>query len=341
MYFLGIETSCDETAAACLRVEGRTAQVLAEEVSSQFSVHALYGGVVPELASREHLAALPVIVESVMRSAQVNFEDLAAIGVTRGPGLKGCLLMGCSFAKALSLAHKLALIGVNHIEAHIHAALLDNPALCYPFLSMVVSGGHTEIVEVEGLGRYKLWARTIDDAAGEAFDKSANLLGFSYPGGAKLAELAETQTSSPFKLPRVMRGTEGFSFSGLKTAIAMLIKEQAAALAADAAGTRASLAYAVQEAIVDSLCYKLEAAVKQTGAKMVSLSGGVSANKMLRRKVGELKGVNAFFPEPNHCLDNGAMVAFVAARRYLSGQRDKLDFPVLARWPVEELGALD
>lgn len=339
MYFLGIETSCDETAAACLRVDGGEPSLVSELISSQCQIHELYGGVVPELASRAHLANLPVVVDQVLHDAQLDFRDLTAIGVTRGPGLKGCLLMGCSFAKGICLVQRLPLVGVNHIEAHIHAALLDNPELRYPFLSLVVSGGHTEILQVESLGCYRLWARTIDDAAGEAFDKSANLLGFSYPGGAALAELADSCQASPFKLPQVMREAEGFSFSGLKTAISVLIKEQHESLACTETGstTRAAIAYAVQEAIVDALCHKLQLAVKESGARRVSVTGGVSANRRLRSRLGGLPGIQVFFPRLNHCMDNAAMVAYLAAKRYAAGQRDQLDLPVLARWPVEEI----
>lgn len=345
MYFLGIETSCDETAAAVVQCadahallnQGEQARILAEEVSSQVRIHEAYGGVVPELASRAHLTNLPWVVEQVLRSSGVRFSDLTAIGVTQGPGLKGCLMMGSSFAKALCLAQGLALIGVNHIEAHIHAAMMDNQGLRYPFLALVVSGGHTEIVEVRGLGRYHIWARSIDDAAGEAFDKSANLLGFDYPGGAALAALADTCSGSPFYLPRVMREAEGFSFSGLKTAISVLIKEQESALSYGEGQTKAFIAHAVQEAIVEALCHKLVLALRQTKARSVSVTGGVSANRRLRQRIKEIAGNNAFFPAASHCMDNAAMVAYTAALRYGFGQRDGLDMAVMARWPVEDL----
>jgi N6-L-threonylcarbamoyladenine synthase len=330
MYILGIETSCDETAAAVMDFSSAPPHLLAEEVSSQIAIHQAYGGVVPELAAREHLTNLPLVAGVVMQKAGLQYKDLAALGVTRGPGLKGCLLMGVSFAKGLSLAHGLSLVGVNHIEAHIHSAWLDQPQLDYPFLSLVVSGGHTEIVEVKALGRYEVLSRTIDDAAGEAFDKSANLLGFEYPGGAALSHLADSYGPSNIVFPIAMRDSLDFSFSGLKTAIAMKVREQGAQL------RKAELASAIQAAIVETLCFKLRQALKRSKIRTLVVAGGVSANRLLRERISGMDDLQVYFPSLKHCMDNAAMVSVLAGRRFFAGQRDGLDMPVRARWPVEE-----
>lgn len=335
MLALGIETSCDETAVALLSFSDGNARLICEEVSSQFEVHKAYGGVVPELASREHLRNLPLLLDGVLARGACRLEDLAVIGVTGGPGLKGCLLMGISFAKGLALPSALPLLEVNHIEAHLLAACLDNPDLRYPFLSLIVSGGHTEIHEVHGLGQYRLVARTMDDAAGEAFDKSANLLGYDYPGGAALAALADSYGKSEIRLPRVMREAEGFSFSGLKTAISLAVQERKGALSDPA--VKGSLASAIQEAIVDALIFKLKQAVKKSGIRQISLAGGVSANQCLRRRMGELKGCQAYFPAAEHCMDNAAMVAYAAVLRFAAGQRGAGEIQARSSWPVESL----
>ncbi len=336
MRILSLESSCDETGVALFdAVEGVQPRLIVEKLASQERVHELYGGVVPELAAREHLRNLPYLVSSALQEAGVTVKEVEAIGVTRGPGLKGCLLMGFCFAKGMAAARELPLIGVNHIEAHLCSAMLDNPDLEYPFLVLIVSGGHTEIVEALGLGHYKVLSRTIDDAAGEAFDKSANLLGFPYPGGARLAALADSCGRSRFKLPKVMREAPGFSFSGLKTAVALLIKE--AGPSAGEPEIKAELAYAIQDSIVDALCFKLRRAIKETGISRGAVVGGVSANRCLRQRVSEIKGVSAAFPKLLHCVDNGAMVGYVAALRLLRGERTPLDADVLARWPLERL----
>lgn len=338
MLVLGLETSCDETAAAILRYESpANFSLLSEEISSQTKVHEEYGGVVPELAAREHLTNLPLILESALAKARISLQEIDVIGVTRGPGLKGCLLMGFTFARGLALARSLPMVGVNHIEGHVFAPFLDEHELQLPFLCLVVSGGHTEILEVRGVGRYKLVARTIDDAAGEAFDKSANLLGLAYPGGPKLAALADSVSSSEYKLPKTMREAHGFSFSGLKTAISLLVRKNAAEMARDE-GVRARLAFAIQAAIVDQLCFKLKQAVKETRIKSVVVSGGVSANRLLRQKVSEIPGVRAFFPRMSHCVDNAAMIAFVAALRYSAGETMPARSEVVSRWPLESMG---
>jgi len=334
MLVLGIETSCDETAACLLEISTISdAKILSEEVSSQVELHALYGGVVPELASREHLSNLPILVDKVLKDSKKNYSDLNLIAVTRGPGLKGCLLIGLGFAQGLSFAHQIPLVGVNHIEGHVLSGMLDNSELEFPYLCLVVSGGHTEILAVKGVGQYQVLTRTTDDAAGEAFDKSANLLGFEYPGGAKLAALADTQTGSKFVLPKVMREAEGFSFSGLKTAISLLVKKTD--LSDPAA--RASLAFAVQASIVDALMFKLKEAIAESGYGSLLVCGGVSANQALRKEVSKITKVKSYFPKMTHCIDNAAMIAFAGALHALQGERLEPGAEALARWPLESL----
>ncbi len=338
MYVLAIETSCDETAVSLLLEENGKVTIVEEEISSQTAVHEQYGGVVPELASREHLSNLPLLADAVMQKSGKRYQDLALVAVTKGPGLKGCLLIGAGFAKGLCLAHTLPMLGVNHIEGHIFAPWLATTELKFPYLCLVVSGGHTEIVEVQDLGRYRIVARTIDDAAGEAFDKAANLLGFAYPGGARLAALADAHRpsgKSHFRLPRVMRESQGFSFSGLKTAIALLVKKHERELADEK--VRGDLAWAVQESIVDALLFKLQQALASSNITQVAVSGGVSANRYLRERVTELHGVKAFFPGARHCMDNASMIGYVGLRRFQRGERSTPDMDVIARWPVEEI----
>lgn len=339
MLVLGIETSCDDTAVSLIDYQSYGAvKILAEEISSQYSIHRDYGGVVPELAARAHLENLPVLVAAVFKGAAVEPQDIDYIGVTCGPGLKGCLLMGVAFARGFGLGHSLPVIGVNHIEGHILAPFLDNPQLEFPYLALVVSGGHTEIHVVRGLGDYELIARTIDDAAGEAFDKSANLIGFEYPGGPQLAALADSFDSSPFELPKVMRHSEGFSFSGLKTAIALLVaREKKAAGGSVSDEIRGRLAFAIQDSIVDALLFKFKKAQKETGIRNLIVTGGVSANKELRRRVEALPGCHAFFPSTQHCMDNGSMIALLAAARAELVPAAEHSLAVQARWPVETL----
>lgn len=337
MNILGIETSCDETAVALLSFDkNQRCRVVAEEISSQLDIHEKYGGVVPELASREHLKNLPLVMDKVLCDASLELKDISALAVTRGPGLKGCLLIGMGFAKGIAASRGVPLVGVNHIEGHVLAPVMDNPQLEYPFLALIVSGGHTEIVQVNAFADYKIITRTTDDAAGEAFDKSANLLGFGYPGGARLADLADHSAEQHFPLPKVMREAEGFSFSGLKTAIALLIRKNETALQSDAA-LRGSIARAIQEAIVDALCFKLDGAMKSTGIRRVAVSGGVSANRRLRARVEALSPGNVYFPSMKHCMDNGAMIAYVGGLRFMRGERMALDADVLSRYPVEEI----
>ena len=334
---LGIETSCDETAVAILESDRLgEAKILSEEISSQIDIHKLYGGIVPELAAREHLKNLPLLTDLALKKANLELRDISLIAVTKGPGLKGCLLIGTNFARGLSLKYKTPLIGINHIEAHVYSAFLNNPQVKYPFLALIVSGGHTEIILVEGLAKYKLISRTLDDAAGEAFDKAANLLGIPYPGGAKLSELADTVSQSRFELPKVMRKAEGFSFSGLKTAIMLLVKANQDAVQSDHLILH-EICFAVQDSIVEALYFKLSQVINDTGVNQVVVAGGVSANKSLRRRLENQKGLKVFYPLMKHCTDNAAMISYLGLQRYFEFGVSEDPLNVMARWPLEAL----
>jgi len=335
MKILGIESSCDETGVAILDVDASgAASIVSEVLASQVSLHERYGGVVPELASREHMRSLPILLEEALTAGKLALADINGIGVTCGPGLKGCLLIGVTFAQGIALSQGVPLFPVNHIEGHILSGELHAPNLKPPYLTLIVSGGHTEIVLVKGLGQYECLCRTRDDAAGEAFDKSANLLGLGYPGGAQLARLAETVTGSKlFSLPKIAREMEGFSFSGLKTAVLLLVKRNAELLASDPS-VRAELAWVIQDAIVDSLVHKVKKVLVSRRVPLV-VCGGVSANKELQKRLRE-EFKEVYVPPMAHCVDNGAMIAYVAARYISQGSAvPKLD--IRSRWPVEEL----
>jgi N6-L-threonylcarbamoyladenine synthase len=346
MLVLGIESSCDETGLALVecKQEGErvVGSVRGEVLASQHQIHDSYGGVVPELAAREHLRALPVLLQSLCETSGVTLSQIEGIGVTRGPGLVGCLLMGLHFAAGLSSRLQIPWVGVNHIEGHILAPLLDHPELTFPYLALVVSGGHTELHVVRGVGRYELLQRTLDDAAGEAFDKAAFLLGFPYPGGPKLARAADTFGGEPhFKLPKVMTKRPGFSFSGLKTAISLLVeREQSGGGLSEPLQTE--LAAAVQRSIIEVLVRKVTEAARSTRIHKIIVTGGVSANQALRRAVqgiilpGRVR-VESYFPALSHCVDNGAMIGFVGGLRMGSGSMS--DMEPLSRWPVEGLSS--
>ncbi len=335
MLVLGIETSCDETGLALLEFDDAgVVTVRGEVLASQVALHELYGGVVPELASREHMRNLPVLCEQLFNESGAALSDVGCIGVTTGPGLKGCLLIGVTFAQGVQSATGAALRGVNHIEAHILCGELHSPQLSPPYIALVVSGGHTEVIRVSGLGSYEILYRTLDDAAGEAFDKSANLLGLAYPGGPRLAALADTVSSSRFVLPKVAREMENFSFSGLKTAVMLLIRKNETLLKDDPSAA-AEAAWAIQEAILDPLVRKTEAEVRLSGLPLV-VCGGVSANTALRKRLHALFGDRVIFPPLKHCVDNGAMIAYAAGRYH----REKRGFPPLtikSRWPLDEI----
>ncbi len=331
---LGIESSCDETGVALLDCSDDGVLTLrGEKVISQVSLHELYGGVVPELASREHLRALPALCDALLSEVGVRISEVAAIGVTAGPGLKGCLLIGVTFAQGIQAATGANLVGINHIEGHVLSGEMHAPDLKPPYLTLVVSGGHTELVLVERVGTYSVLRRTQDDAAGEAFDKSATLLGMAYPGGPRLAALADTVSESRFTLPRVSREIKDFSFSGLKTAVMLLVQRNRTVLMEDPQAM-AEAAWAVQDAILDPLVNKTESELKRTQLPLV-VCGGVSANRELRRRLQAISP-KVIFPALSHCVDNGAMIGFVAARYLLEGRRSP-SVEIRSRWPIEAM----
>jgi N6-L-threonylcarbamoyladenine synthase len=338
MLVLGIESSCDETGLAIVEVDerGENPRLRGEVLASQIALHERYGGVVPELASREHMRNIPILFEELLSKAGVQLSQIDGIGVTAGPGLKGCLLIGVTFAMGLSVARQVPLFPVNHIEGHIVSGEMHYPELRPPYLALVVSGGHTEIVLVEGLGHYTCLARTRDDAAGEAFDKSANLLDLAYPGGAVLAGLADAAGGSKrFSLPRIGREISGFSFSGLKTAVLLMVKKHAELCRVDPTA-RGEICWVVQDAIVDALVHKTVREVK-THQLPLLVCGGVSANRELRRRL-ELSCPTVYVPPMQHCVDNGAMIAYLAARYMAQGVHPP-HVEIYSRWPVEELKA--
>lgn len=347
MYILGVETSCDDTGVSVLRASSESApEVLSEVTSSQDNVHREYGGVVPELAAREHLHNLPILLNEVLEQSGLWLGDLSWIGVTAGPGLKGSLLTGFHFAQGLSVGSGVPMLGVNHIEGHIFSPFIGQQytSIDFPFLAFVVSGGHTEIIIVEGLGHYQLWARTIDDAAGEAFDKSAHLLGFSYPGGAALAQEADeygklpfNQQKEPIELPRTMIRKKAFSFSGMKTAIALKIREQQQN-GGIVGNNRAHLSYSIQAAIVRELVMKISEAMVDTGIRRIALSGGVAANRLLRSEL-ELICDHLYLPASCHCTDNATMIAYLTG--YHAYRRRPGVNEVFVRQPVEEFFPCD
>jgi N6-L-threonylcarbamoyladenine synthase len=332
---LGIESSCDETGIALYQM-GRG--LLAHALYTQVAMHNEYGGVVPELASRDHVRRVIPLVRQVMREADVSLDQISAVAYTQGPGLGGALLVGASVANALAYALDIPTIGIHHMEGHLLSPLLSDPAPEFPFVALLVSGGHTQLMRVDGVGRYALLGETLDDAAGEAFDKSAKLLGLNYPGGPALAKLAAQGRSGVYKLPRPMlhSGDLDFSFSGLKTAVLTLVKQSN-----DDEQTKADIAHAVQEAIVEVLAHKALAALAHTGLNQLVVAGGVGANRQLRERLTEdidKRGGKIFYPDLEFCTDNGAMIAFAGALR-LAQQPNKKDyrFNVKPRWDLAEV----
>ena len=344
MLILGIETSCDETGVALYdSVTGS----LTHRLHSQIEMHAAYGGVVPELASRDHIRQLIPLIEAVLNEGGRSLSNIDAIAVTRGPGLGGALLVGASVAAGLGAALGKPVVGIHHLEGHLLSPLLSAPRPDFPFVALLVSGGHTQLLGVSGVGRYELLGETVDDAAGEAFDKTASLLGLNYPGGPGLSKLAEAGNAGRFKLPRPMiaSGDLDFSFSGLKTA-ALILKRKLETDNAFDQQARADVAAAFQAAIVDVLVAKSLAALKKTGMTRLVVAGGVGANKSLREKLTHAvcrAGGLVFYPPLALCTDNGAMIAFAAAMR-LSANIPLKDnafasFNIAPRWPLDEIAA--
>jgi N6-L-threonylcarbamoyladenine synthase len=338
MRVLGIETSCDETGVA-LYEAGRG--IRAERLASQVAIHSAYGGVVPELASRDHIAKLLPLVLEVLREAEVELDDLDAIAYTAGPGLIGALMVGGSLAVSLAYGLKIPAIPVHHLEGHLLACMLEDEAPEFPFLALLVSGGHSQLIEVAGVGRYRIIGETLDDAAGEAFDKVARLLGLPYPGGPQLAALADHGDGDRYDLPRPLRGQGlDMSFSGLKTAMRLAIDSCRAADGSLADRVRADLAASFEAAVVDTLTGKCRQALETTSLARLVVAGGVGANRALRAslvKLGRSVGARVYYPKPALCTDNGAMIAYAGWCRR-SAEPTKLPrFMAKPRWPLDEL----
>lgn len=342
MRILGIETSCDETGVAIYDEEKG---LIANQLHTQIALHADYGGVVPELASRDHIRKLAPLLQAALQEANLTAKDIDGIAYTSGPGLVGALLVGSTVARSLAYAWNIPAIGVHHMEGHLLAPMLEENPPHFPFVALLVSGGHTQLVRVDGVGRYELLGESIDDAAGEAFDKTAKLLGLDYPGGAALARLALKGTPNRFAFPRPMTDRPGldFSFSGLKTFAANTLHQVMQEEGELTEQSKADIAYAFQEAVVDTLAIKCKRALKQTGLKRLVIAGGVSANKQLRQTLAELMqqlGGEVFYPQPQFCTDNGAMIAYAGFLRLKQGQQQDLAIEVRPRWAMTELTAV-
>ncbi len=338
---LGIETSCDETGVAVYDTARPGAEGLrAHAVYSQIALHAEYGGVVPELASRDHVRKLLPLVRQTLAEAGLSTRDLDGVAYTAGPGLVGALLVGAGVARALAWALEIPAIAVHHMEGHLLAPLLEDPELKPPFVALLVSGGHTQLVAVEAMGQYRLLGETLDDAAGEAFDKTAKLMGLPYPGGPQLAKLAELGTPGRFKFARPMTDRPGldFSFSGLKTQVLLAWK------ASDQGEqTRADIARGFEDAVVDTLAIKCGRALDAAGCETLVVAGGVGANRRLREKLQAMaraRGGQVRFPRPALCTDNGAMIAFAGALRLEAGQHEDAAVHVTPRWDMATLPAM-
>lgn len=333
---LGVESSCDETAIAVYQTDG---SIAINEIFSQIDLHRAYGGVVPELAARDHLKRLPVLLQSALRQADKTLADLDAIAYTAGPGLLGALMTGAGFARSLAYALNIPAIPVHHMEGHLLSPLLSDPAPDYPFIALLVSGGHTQLMAVRAPGDYQLLGQTLDDAVGEAFDKTAKLMGLPYPGGPELAQLAEKGDPKRFELPRPMTNRPGmdFSFSGLKTQVRLLIESHG-----DDAQTHADIAASFQLAIIDTLLIKCRRAWESTGYRALVVAGGVSANRALRAALTDYAaqhGKRVYFPPLAVCTDNALMIAHAGALRLHQANHD-LAVDVRARWPLAELPSL-
>jgi len=334
MIVLGIESSCDETGIAIYDTERG---LLAHALHSQIDMHAEYGGVVPELASRDHIRRALPLTQMVLDQAQLTLKDIEGIAYTQGPGLSGALLVGTSIAESMAFALNVPTIGVHHLEGHLLAPLLEADPPEFPFVALLVSGGHTQLMRVTGIGDYELLGDTLDDAAGEAFDKTAKLLGLGYPGGPAVAKLAAQGTPGRFKLPRPLlnSGDLNFSFSGLKTAVLTLARNNN-----DDEQTKADIAYEFQESVTEVLTIKCMAALRQTGLDNLIVSGGVGANKRLREQLNAAtrrKLCKVHYPRLEFCTDNGAMIAFAGAMRMHNAQLGNHSFTVKPRWDLGEL----
>lgn len=334
MRVLGIETSCDETGIAIYDTDKG---LLAHQLYSQVKLHADYGGVVPELASRDHVRKTLPLIQAALAEAQLTPAALAGVAFTQGPGLVGALLVGSCIGRSLAYGWNLPAVGVHHMEGHLLAPMLEETQPAFPFVALLVSGGHTQLVQVKGIGDYQLLGESVDDAAGEAFDKTAKLMGLDYPGGPRLAKLAQQGRTGQYQFPRPMTDRPGldFSFSGLKTFTANTL-----AKSDNKAQTLADIARAFEEAVVDTLVIKCQRALKQTGYKRLVVAGGVSANRHLRKQLSALANKlngQVFYPRTEFCTDNGAMIALAGALRLQAGETQPLAIKTFPRWPMTEL----
>ena len=336
MLVLGIETSCDETGVALYHtIEG----LKGHKLYSQVKLHAEYGGVVPELASRDHVRKLLPLIQDLLDETKITLKCIDSIAYTRGPGLSGALLVGTTVANALGYAIKKPVIAVHHLEAHLLSPLLTNPELKFPFVALLVSGGHTQLIQVDGIGSYAIQGDTRDDAAGEAFDKTAKILGLPYPGGALLSKLAETGDAFKYPLPKPMlnRPDLDFSFSGLKTAVAQLVHKLGTSKVMASSSLKADIAASFQESVTEVLTKKCCRSLHHNKSKSLVIAGGVGANTELRRKVNQQakeQGFKVYYPPIEFCTDNGAMVALVGALKISEGIAGPNPFDIKPRWPL-------
>lgn len=339
---LGIETSCDETGIALYHSEKG---LLAHSLYSQIKLHAEYGGVVPELASRDHIRRIVPLIQETLQKAHLEATDISGIAYTSGPGLMGALLSGASVARSLAFAWKIPAVGVHHLEGHLLAPMLEETPPDFPFVCLLISGGHTLLIEVTGIGRYRRLGDTLDDAAGEAFDKTAKMLGLGYPGGPEVSRLALLGNPERYRFPRPMVDRPGLdmSFSGLKTfSLNTWLKAKQAG--DDSDQTKADICRAFELAVADTLKIKCKRALDQTGLSRLVVSGGVSANQAIRNKLDELMASRqgqAFYPRLEFCTDNGAMIAYAGAQRLAAGQTSDLNFACQPRWELESLSAIN
>lgn len=337
MYVLGIETSCDETAVAIYHADKG---LISHTLHSQVQTHNEYGGVVPELASRDHVRKLIPLVKQALRDSALTAPNINGIAYTAGPGLMGALLVGAATARSLAWAWQVPAVAVHHMEGHLLAPMLEDNPPHFPFVALLISGGHTLLIEVTGIGQYRLLGESLDDAAGEAFDKTAKLLGLDYPGGPALSKLA-TQGKARFHFPRPMTDRPGldFSFSGLKTFTLNTFQNSD-----QTEQDKADIAFAFQQAMAETLAIKCKRALQQTGLKTLIVAGGVSANHEIRRQLQQIcekEGAGIYFPRPEFCTDNGAMIAYAGCQRLQAGQSQGLDIFARPRWPMNELLGLN
>lgn len=342
MKILGIETSCDETGVAIYDEEKG---LIANQLYSQIEMHADYGGVVPELASRDHIRKTVPLIEAALKEANLTACDIDGVAYTAGPGLVGALLVGATIARSLAYAWNVPALGVHHMEGHLLAPMLEEAPPEFPFVALLISGGHTQLVKVDSVGRYELLGESIDDAAGEAFDKTGKLLGLDYPAGVAVSRLAEQGTPNRFVFPRPMTDRPGldFSFSGLKTFAANTINSNLDENGKLDEQTRCDIAHAFQQAVVDTILIKCKRALQETGYKRLVMAGGVSANKQLRADLAEMMkslGGKVYYPRPQFCTDNGAMIAYTGFLRLKHGEQTDLSVSVKPRWAMTELPSL-